>query len=119
MIRNYTPGGSKWISSTVMKQAGPLSHKCLLPTGAVVKRHQGQMLSRGTPSPRSPSRVLPPAPLGTSSPARTFTPNESTPLPTQTTNPTHTREKPVVQGSLAVCLRWSLCPRRPIKRLDL
>ena len=32
MIHNYTPGGSKWIPSTVMKQTGPLSYWCILPT---------------------------------------------------------------------------------------
>ena len=79
MIRNYTPGGSKWIPFTVMKQTGPLSYRCIVPTGAVVKRHQDQILYRGTPSPRSPSCVLPPAPIDTNSPTRTFTPNESTP----------------------------------------
>ena len=78
MICNYTPGGSKWISSTVMKQTGPLSYKCILPTGVVVKRHQDQMLSKGTPSPRSPSCVLPPVPIDFNSPTRTITPNEST-----------------------------------------
>ena len=32
MIHNYTPGESKWIPSTVIKQTGPLSYKCILPT---------------------------------------------------------------------------------------
>ena len=101
MIRNYTPGGSKWIPSTVMKQAGPLSYKCILSTGAVVKRHQEQMLSKGTTSPKSPSSVLPPVPIDSNSPTRTLTPNESPPSLPQSTNPTQTNEEPVVQSSPA------------------
>ena len=68
---------------------------------AVVKRHQAQILSRGTPSPRPPSRVLPSAPIDTNSPMRAFTPNESTPsLPHSTNRPTaQTREEAVVQSS--------------------
>ena len=71
-----------------MKQIGPLSYKCILPTGAVVKRHQDQMLSKGTPSPKSPFCVLPPVPIDSNSPTRTLTPNESPPLLPQSTNPT-------------------------------
>ena len=119
MICNHTPGRSKWIPSAVMKQTGPLSYRCILPTGAVVKRHQDQILSRCTPSPRSPSCVLPPAPIDTNFPMKTLTSNESTPSLPQPTNPIQTREEPVVQSSSAVCLRQSSCPRRPVKRLDL
>ena len=102
-----------------MKQTGPLSYKCLLPTGAVVKRHQDQMLSKGTPSHKSPSCLLPPVPMDSTSPTRTLTPTVSPPLLPQSTNPTRTNEEPVVQSSPAVCVRQSLRPRRPVKRLDL
>ena len=119
MIRNYTPGGSKWIPLTVMKQTGPLSYKCMLPTVAVVKKHQDQMLSKGTPSLKSPSCDLPPVPTDSNSPMRTLIPNESIPLLPQSTNPTQASEEPIVQSSTEVCVRQSLHPRRPVKRLDL
>ena len=119
MIHNYAPGGSKWIPSTVRKQTGPLSYKCILPTGAVVKRQQDQMLSKGTPSPKSPSCVLPPVPIDSNSPTRTLTPNESPSLLPQSTNPTQTNEEPVVKSSPAVRVRQSSRPRRPVTRLDL
>ena len=77
------------------------------------------MFSKGTPSPKSPSCVLPPVPMDSNSPKRTLTPNVSPPLLPQSTNPTQTNEEPVVQSSPAVCVRQSSRPRRPVKRLDL
>ena len=50
MIRNYTPGGCKWTPSKIVKQSGPLSYRCETPSGAIVKRHQDQIITRTIPS---------------------------------------------------------------------
>ena len=120
MIRNYTPGGNKWIPSTVMERTGPLSYRCILPMGVVVKRHQDQMIKRSNSSPESPSRVSSNTTLmDTSSPTRTFTPNEPTPLSTEDTTIGQSKENILVQGSPTVCLRRSSRSRRPVEKLDL
>lgn len=59
MIRNYTPGGSKWLPSSVVKQTGPLSYKCVGSSGNVVKRHQDQIITRKIPQSPSPKETLP------------------------------------------------------------
>ena len=45
LVRNYSTSGAKWIPATIQEQTGPLSYRCDLPTGAVLKRHQDQIIS--------------------------------------------------------------------------
>ena len=119
MIRNYSQRGDKWIPSTIKEQTGPLSYRCVLPTGSVVKRHQDQILSRNIPSPKSPAHVISPPTEDATSPIRIFPPNEPTPSPDQISTPSTSGEGSVVQSSPTVCLRRSSRPRRPVERLDL
>ena len=59
LVRNYS-SGAKWIPATIREQTGPLSYKCELPTGGLIKRHQDQIIS-GSPSPhKDPIMVQPP-----------------------------------------------------------
>ena len=54
MLKNYTPGGPKWLPATVQDQTGPLSYRCTLSDGRVVKRHQDQLHTRVTTPPDPP-----------------------------------------------------------------
>ena len=42
MARNYS-AGDKWVSAVVGDRLGPLSYKCDLPDGRIIKRHQDQI----------------------------------------------------------------------------
>ncbi|KAK7069526.1 hypothetical protein SK128_019135, partial [Halocaridina rubra] len=51
MVRNYsTVAKNCWVPTRVLKQTGPVSYKCELPEGHVVRHHQDQILIRSTPS---------------------------------------------------------------------
>ena len=43
MVRNFGVRGPKWLPARVEEVTGPLSYRCLLERGGVVKRHQDQM----------------------------------------------------------------------------
>ena len=43
MVRNFGVRGPKWLSAKVIEVTGPLSYRCLLERGGVVKRHQDQI----------------------------------------------------------------------------
>ena len=115
MIRNYTPGGSKWIPATVVKQTGPLSYRCTGPSGNEVKRHQDQIITRSilvSPSPKQP----PPVATSTSFPTRSVDPDEGTRSFTPST------QEVVETTSLtspSPCLRRSSREKRPVIKLDL
>ena len=52
MVRNYsTVSKDRWVPARVLQQTGPVSYKCALPEGNVVRRHQDQILSRSMSSP--------------------------------------------------------------------
>ena len=52
MVRNYsTVSKDRWVPARVLQQTGPVSYKCVLPEGNVVRRHQDQILSRSMSSP--------------------------------------------------------------------
>ena len=43
MVKNYAARGSPWLPATVVKQTGPVSYRCQLDNGHIVKRHQNQI----------------------------------------------------------------------------
>ena len=116
MIRNYSPRGAKWLPSTIMEQTGPLSYRCNLPTGGVVKRHQDQILARGPLS-------LDCSSLSTSNP-QGFSPSKGNVVigpelsPTPGSSPRHPIPSPK-DVSIPSCSRRSSRLRRPVDRLDL
>ena len=118
MIRNYVPGGSKWIPSTVVTQTGPLSYKCSTPSGKTVKRHQDQMITRTIPM--SPSPVLTPSVVtsdGSTSKSPTSISEQSTP-----THSSPSRQEEVEPASLtspSPAVRQSSRIRRPVVKLNL
>ena len=113
MVRNYTPHGPKWIPSVVAEQTGPLSYKCMLPSG-VVKRHQDQILNRGDPLPLSST-------CEQEDVVSTTTPNYSHPPDVNTTAskvgalPEKALEAPIEQNAP----RRSTRSCRPVVRLNL
>ena len=60
MIRNYAQRGSRWLPATVNEKTGPLSYRCKLSDGGVVKRHQDQIHLRSRSPPPPLRRILPP-----------------------------------------------------------
>ena len=59
MVRNYSSQyKDNWVPARIVKQTGPVSYKCELPQGNIVRRHQDQIHSRTLPksnvSPRKP-----------------------------------------------------------------
>ena len=114
MIRNYTPGGSKWIPSSVVKQTGPLSYQCAVPSGKVVKRHQDQIITRTVPTSPLPAET-PPATASASSPAKSVVsdeaPHSSTPSKQGVDSASVTSPSP--------CIRRSSRVRRPVVKMDL
>ena len=63
MVRNYsTQSKDRWVPARVVKQTGPVSYKCELPEGNIVRRHQDQIHSRALPmssvSPQKPTVAL-------------------------------------------------------------
>ena len=49
-IRNYsTMSKDRWIPAQVLEQTGPVSYKCELPGGGVVRRHVDQLMTRSSP----------------------------------------------------------------------
>lgn len=111
MVRNYS-GSSKWLPSVITRQTGPLSYKCSLPTGVVVKRHQDQIISREpvslaeSLSPTSPV-VSPPLPQQPAEFAYQARPTVEVPQqPAVTSSPTDAPRR-----SSRVC--------RPVERLNL
>ena len=50
MVKNYsTVSKDRWVPAEVVQQTGPVSYKCKLPGGRVVRRHQDQILRRSLP----------------------------------------------------------------------
>ena len=117
MIRDYTPGGSKWSPSTVVSQTGPLSYKCSTPSGRVVKRHQDQVISRSVPVPASaptdpvPPPLLCPVSSPAKSPASEVVPSSSSDSPDVVVPPAVTSPSAAVRRSSRV--------KRPVVKLDL
>ena len=115
MIRNYS-GGSKWVPSTITQQTGPLSYRCSLPSGEVVKRHQDQIIPR---EPVSLAESLPPS----SPPASVFSP--TLPFPPAAESPSLSQPEFVIPRqseaptSPTPVLRRSSRVRRPVERLNL
>ena len=112
MIRNYTPGGSKWIPSTVVKQTGPLSYKCEGPSGNIVKRHQDQIITR----------TVPPSPLLAQTPAVTITAGSadgSVVSDVVTSASTQEGTIPASHTSPSPCVRRSSRVRRSVVKMDL
>ena len=60
MVRNYSSlYRDSWIPARIVKQTGPVSYKCELPEGHVVRRHQDQIHSRTFPKPTvSPKKPI-------------------------------------------------------------
>ena len=48
MYRNYTGRGARWIPGEICEKTGPVSYKCQTPEGNLVKRHQDQLITRGS-----------------------------------------------------------------------
>ena len=116
MIRNYTPGGSKWTSSTVVTQTGPLSYKCATPSGKIVKRHQDQIIARTVPPYQSPT-PNPPVAITAHSPAKTSHSEES--IATHSSPPMQEGVEPASNSSPSPSIRRSSRVSRPVVRLDL
>ena len=50
MVRNYSSQYTDhWVPAKIVEQTGPISYKCELPEGNVVRRHQDQILYRTLP----------------------------------------------------------------------
>ena len=122
MVRNYS-SGPKWLPGTVVQQTGPLSYKCELEDGGVVKRHSDQLHKRVT----SPQSLTPPLPL--ESPPEV---NDNVDPPMETPDPPSSpvalpcdspkqAESPAVvpQSPAAPQPRRSSRNRKPVTRLNL
>ena len=112
MVRNYsTLTKDRWIQAKVLKQTGPVSYKCKLPGGAIVRRHQDQILTRS-------ENAVPAAPMKT-----TVDVSDCVPTPTSTeTEPIEGVQKDLVSGvpdKLATPVRRSTRVVKPPDRLDL
>ena len=61
MIRNYSQRGARWSPATVDCKTGPLSYRCQLDSGGMVRRHQDQihLRSESPPPPLKPVTSLP------------------------------------------------------------
>ena len=114
MIRNYTPGGSKWIPSSVVKQTGPLSYKCELPSGNVVKRHQDQIITRTVPTPPLPAET-PPVAATASSPAKPVVSDETM----HSSTPSKQGVGSASPTSPSPCIRRSSRVRRSVVKMNL
>ena len=116
MVRNYM-SGSKWLPATVDTKSGPLSYRCELPDGRIIKRHQDQIHSRQiTPysekTAETPvSSVVPPAVQN----ELPFV--ESSPLESVEVRPCES-EVPSTSGTLQSSRR-STRIRRPVEKLNL
>ena len=52
MVRNYsTQSKNRWVPAKVVEQTGPVSYKCELSEGGMVRRHQDQLITRHPHSP--------------------------------------------------------------------
>ena len=49
MVRDYAMQRPKWVPGFIQQQTGPLSYRCSLANGEVVKRHQDQIHTRTLP----------------------------------------------------------------------
>ena len=55
MVRNYsTQSKNRWVPAKVIEQTGPVSYKCELSEGGMVRRHQDQVIKSLRYSPSSP-----------------------------------------------------------------
>ena len=111
MVRNYSHlTKDRWVPAQVMEQTGPLSYKCTLPTGQVVRRHQDQMLSRTLPDTPIPKPVS--SMSNQSSLPNVVTPNSGSPVQSTTKSLVSTPKSstPLRKSSRAV---------KPPVRLDL
>ena len=50
MVRNYSKYGGRWAPANVRDQTGPVSYRCQLENGSLIKRHQDQIHSRAPQS---------------------------------------------------------------------
>lgn len=117
-IRNYTPRGPKWIPAKVQSQTGPLSYRCALQEGGLVKRHQDQMIPRSTVIHKSPTKTslpITPTVVNVTSPEKPNSPVTCTPV----TVPAVASPPKAAAKSPAAVVRRSSRNRKPVDRLNL
>ena len=121
IVRNYRSTGASWLPGTVEQRTGPVSYRCRLGDGTVVKRHLDQLQQRSVTSPQAEPPTSPEVPerLRESltpevSPHREISPQ---PLPEGTVGP---KDKPPAEPSPSqVEPRRSTRIRKPVERLNL
>ena len=111
MVRNYsTVSKDLWVPAKVLKQTGPVSYKCELPGGTIVRRHQNQILTR------SDSSVV-------STPTKTVAEQSQrlsthSPIGTETSEGVQAKALPEVSVKPATPIRRSMRVVKPPDRLD-
>ena len=50
LAKNNSCYGPKWVPGHVVSKTGPLSYRCALPSGQIIKRHQDQLSQRNVPT---------------------------------------------------------------------
>ena len=104
MIRNYGRHGGKWLPAQIERKIGPLTYKCKLQDGQVVKRHQDQLHQR--------SASLSPAPPI----IRASVTTETTTPVTNSNEPGTPPRVPITQPQPRSLPRRSRRNREPVKR---
>ena len=111
IVRNYsTVSKDLWVPAKVLKQTGPVSYKCELPGGTVVRRHQNQILTRS-----DSSVVLTPTKTVAEQSQRLST---HSPIGTETSEGVQAKALPEVSVKPATPIRRSMIVKPP-DRLDL
>ena len=137
MVRDYSSHPRKWAPATVVKQSGPLSYKCELQGGGMVRRHQDQVIV-GSPknlqdrtmdspidNPNSPSEVFVPTNVTNSFSHLSPTGSVSTtapiadPSPQVSSSPEMPMQLPTGNLPSTSSPRRSTRLRKPVERLNL
>ena len=120
MVKNYSKYGSRWTPAMVSKQTGPVSYRCRLDDGNIVKRHQDQIQTRSLPCPVVDTGIDEMPPLPVVSPVL---PVETLGSPHQSPGQ-HSDQVTVADSSNQPATQFEPChrsarQRRPVERLDL
>ena len=120
MVRNYAPRGARWLRGSVEKQTGPVSYRCRLDDGRLVKRHQDQLHTRLDVSPTPP--LWRPA-----SSSSSVLPDQDEVITLPFSDTVSEQEPPLLvsapidpgQAEDNIPLRRSIRSRKPVERLNL
>ena len=109
VVKNYSDRGPGWLPASVEKQTGPVSYRCRLDDGNIVKRHLDQIHPRGEGSPGKKNELRA-GPMLTNAELAVVPATDASAAPVGSPSPSETT---------SIGVRRSLRTKKPVERLNL